>query len=387
MADAYIVDAVRSAGGRRQGRLSQIHAANLGADVINGLLARVELDPNVIDDVIVGCVTQGGEQAFSFARNVILASHLPDHIPGVTIDRQCGSSQQAIQFAAQAVMSGTQDVIIAAGVESMSRVPMFSNIELAKQAGLASDPLSDRVKARFGVNAFSQFDGAERLAQKYQLSRDDLDAYALQSHQRAQYAIEQQWFADEIIPIQLADGTWHSQDEGVRFSTTLQTIQSVQPLRAGGVITAANASQICDGASACLIVSESALKKYQLVPKARIVNLTITAGDPVMMLEEPIFATERAVKKAGLKLDDIDLFEVNEAFASVPLAWLKALEVEPSRVNKFGGAIALGHPLGASGTKLMSTLLHGLQREKKKYGLQTMCEGGGMANVTIIEAY
>ena len=387
MADAYIVDAVRSAGGRRQGRLSQIHAANLGADVINGLLARVELDPNVIDDVIVGCVTQGGEQAFSFARNAILASHLPDHIPGVTIDRQCGSSQQAIQFAAQAVMSGTQDVIIAAGVESMSRVPMFSNIELAKQAGLASDPLSDRVKARFGVNAFSQFDGAERLAQKYQLSRDDLDAYALQSHQRAQYAIEQQWFADEIIPIQLADGTWHSQDEGVRFSTTLQTIQSVQPLRAGGVITAANASQICDGASACLIVSESALKKYQLVPKARIVNLTITAGDPVMMLEEPIFATERAVKKAGLKLDDIDLFEVNEAFASVPLAWLKALEVEPSRVNKFGGAIALGHPLGASGTKLMSTLLHGLQREKKKYGLQTMCEGGGMANVTIIEAY
>lgn len=387
MADAYIVDAVRSAGGRRQGRLSQIHAANLGADVINGLLARVELDPNVIDDVIVGCVTQGGEQAFSFARNVIFASHLPDHIPGVTIDRQCGSSQQAIQFAAQAVMSGTQDVIIAAGVESMSRVPMFSNIELAKQAGLASDPLSDRVKARFGVNAFSQFDGAERLAQKYQLSRDDLDAYALQSHQRAQYAIEQDWFADEIIPIQLADGTWHSQDEGVRFSTTLQTIQSVQPLRAGGVITAANASQICDGASACLIVSESALKKYQLVPKARIVNLTITAGDPVMMLEEPIFATEHAVKKAGLKLDNIDLFEVNEAFASVPLAWLKALEVEPSRVNKFGGAIALGHPLGASGTKLMSTLLYGLQREKKKYGLQTMCEGGGMANVTIIEAY
>lgn len=387
MTGAYIVEALRSAGGRRNGKLSQTHAADLGADVINALLERSQIDPNIVDDVIVGCVTQGGEQAFSFARNVILASNLPQHIPGVTIDRQCGSSQQAMQFAAQAVMSGTQDIVIAAGVESMSRVPMFSNIQLAAQAGLAADPLSERIKKRFGVNAFSQFHGAELLAQKYALTRDDLDQYALKSHQRAQQAIEQQLFEREIVPIQLPDGTWHRQDEGVRFNTTLESIASVKPLQEDGVISAANASQICDGASAVLIVSERALKAYGLTPKARIINLTITAGDPVIMLEEPITATKTALKKSGLALQDIDLFEVNEAFASVPLAWLKALDVEPEKVNKYGGAIALGHPLGASGTKLMSTLLHGLQREGKRYGLQTMCEGGGMANVTIIEAY
>lgn len=387
MTGAYIVEALRSAGGRRNGKLSQTHAADLGADVINALLERSQIDPNIVDDVIVGCVTQGGEQAFSFARNVILASNLPQHIPGVTIDRQCGSSQQAMQFAAQAVMSGTQDIVIAAGVESMSRVPMFSNIQLAAQAGLAADPLSERIKKRFGVNAFSQFHGAELLAQKYALTRDDLDQYALKSHQRAQQAIEQQLFEREIVPIQLPDGTWHRQDEGVRFNATLESIASVKPLQEDGVISAANASQICDGASAVLIVSERALKAYGLTPKARIINLTITAGDPVIMLEEPITATKTALKKSGLALQDIDLFEVNEAFASVPLAWLKALDVEPEKVNKYGGAIALGHPLGASGTKLMSTLLHGLQREGKRYGLQTMCEGGGMANVTIIEAY
>lgn len=387
MTGAYIVEALRSAGGRRNGKLSQTHAADLGADVINALLERSQIDPNIVDDVIVGCVTQGGEQAFSFARNVILASNLPQHIPGVTIDRQCGSSQQAMQFAAQAVMSGTQDIVIAAGVESMSRVPMFSNIQLAAQAGLAADPLSERIKKRFGVNAFSQFHGAELLAQKYALTRDDLDQYALKSHQRAEQAIEQQLFEREIVPIQLPDGTWHRQDEGVRFNATLESIASVKPLQEDGVISAANASQICDGASAVLIVSERALKAYGLTPKARIINLTITAGDPVIMLEEPIMATKTALKKSGLALQDIDLFEVNEAFASVPLAWLKALDIEPEKVNKYGGAIALGHPLGASGTKLMSTLLHGLQREGKRYGLQTMCEGGGMANVTIIEAY
>lgn len=387
MTGAYIVEALRSAGGRRNGKLSQTHAADLGADVINALLERSQIDPNIVDDVIVGCVTQGGEQAFSFARNVILASNLPQHIPGVTIDRQCGSSQQAMQFAAQAVMSGTQDIVIAAGVESMSRVPMFSNIQLAAQAGLAADPLSERIKKRFGVNAFSQFHGAELLAQKYALTRDDLDQYALKSHQRAEQAIEQQLFEREIVPIQLPDGTWHRQDEGVRFNATLESIASVKPLQENGVISAANASQVCDGASAVLIVSERALKAYGLTPKARIINLTITAGDPVIMLEEPIMATKTALKKSGLALQDIDLFEVNEAFASVPLAWLKALDIEPEKVNKYGGAIALGHPLGASGTKLMSTLLHGLQREGKRYGLQTMCEGGGMANVTIIEAY
>lgn len=387
MTSAYIVDAVRSAGGRRNGQLSQVHAADLGADVINALLERSQIDTNVVDDVIIGCVTQGGEQAFSFARNVILASRLPQHIPGVTIDRQCGSSQQAMQFAAQAVMSGTQDVVIAGGVESMSRVPMFSNIQLAAKAGLAADPLSARIKKRFGVDAFSQFQGAELLANKYGLSRDDLDQYALQSHQRAEQAIHAQLFAEEIVPIQLQDGTWHRQDEGVRLAATLEGIRNVKPLQDGGIISAANASQICDGASAVLIVSERALKQYGLAPKARIVNFTVTAGDPVVMLEEPIYATQAALKKVGLSLNDIDLFEVNEAFASVPLAWLKVLDVDPEKVNKYGGAIALGHPLGASGTKLMSTLLHGLQREGKRYGLQTMCEGGGMANVTIIEAY
>ena len=387
MTSAYIVEAVRSAGGRRNGKLSQIHAADLGADVINMLLERSQIDPNTIDDVIIGCVTQGGEQAFAFARNIILASNLPQHIPGVTIDRQCGSSQQAIQFAAQAVMSGTQDIVIAGGVESMSRVPMFSNIQLAEKAGLAADPLSTRIKERFGVNAFSQFQGAELLAQKYELSRDDLDQYALQSHQRAQHAIEKDYFAAEIVPIQLEDGSWHSQDEGVRFNTHLEAISSVRLLQEGGVISAANASQICDGASAVLVVSERALKQYNLTPKARIINLTVSAGDPVIMLEEPIFATKKALKKIGLSLHDIDLFEVNEAFASVPLAWSKALDVDSNKVNPYGGAIALGHPLGATGTKLMTTLLHGLQREGKRYGLQTMCEGGGMANVTIIEAY
>lgn len=387
MTSAYIVEAVRSAGGRRNGKLSQVHAADLGADVINALIERSKIDANVVDDVIIGCVTQGGEQAFSFARNIILASNLPQHIPGVTIDRQCGSSQQAIQFAAQAVMSGTQDVVIAGGVESMSRVPMFSNIQLAAKAGLAADPFSSRIKARFGVDTFSQFHGAEQLAHKYGLGRDDLDQYALQSHQRAEAAIQAQLFADEIVPIQLADGTWHSQDEGVRLGATLESIASVKPLQAAGIISAANASQICDGASALLIVSERALKQYGLTPKARIINFTVTAGDPVIMLEEPIFATQKALRKVGLSLNDIDLFEVNEAFASVPLAWLKVLDIDPAKVNKYGGAIALGHPLGASGTKLMSTLLHGLQREGKRYGLQTMCEGGGMANVTIIEAY
>jgi acetyl-CoA C-acetyltransferase len=387
MSSAYIVEAVRSAGGRRNGKLSQIHAADLGADVINALLERSQIDPHVVDDVIIGCVTQGGEQAFSFARNIILASNLPQHIPGVTIDRQCGSSQQAIQFAAQAVMSGTQDVVIAGGVESMSRVPMFSNIQLAKKAGFAADPLSARIKSRFAVDVFSQFQGAELLAKKYELSRDDLDQFALQSHQRAQHAIEKGYFTAEIVPIQLEDGTWHSQDEGVRFDTNLEAIAAVQPLQDGGVISAANASQICDGASAVLVVSERALQQYGLTPKARIINMTVTAGDPVIMLEEPIYATQKALKKAGLSLHDIDLFEVNEAFASVTLAWLKALEVTPDKVNPYGGAIALGHPLGASGSKLMTTLLHGLRREKKCYGLQTMCEGGGMANVTIIEAY
>ncbi len=385
MGTAYIVDVVRSAGGRRRGQFADWHPADLGAAVVNGLLERNDLDPHVVDDAIFGCVTQAAEQTFAFARNIVLASQLPQSVPGVTIDRQCGSSQQAIHFAAQAVLSGFQDVVIAGGVESMSRAPMFSNFQLHAQANLPADPFSDAIKQRFAVAGFNQFQGAQMLAEKYQLSRDDLDQFALHSHQKAAAASLSGAFSAEIITLSRA-GQSLAQDEGIRFDASLASIQSLQPLQEGGVITAANASQMCDGASAALIVSERALKHYGLTPKARIVDLTVSAGDPVIMLEEPIFATQKALKKAGLNLNDIDLYEVNEAFASVPLAWLKALDADASRLNVHGGAIALGHPLGASGCKLMATLVHALHTQHKRYGLLTMCEGGGMANVTIIEA-
>lgn len=385
MTTAYIVDAVRTAGGRRNGQLSAWHPADLGAQVVNALLERSQVDAHLVDDVIFGCVTQGGEQSFALARNVVLASQLPPSIPGVTIDRQCGSSQQALHFAVQAVLSGFQDMVIAGGVESMSRVPMGSNWNLYAKAGLGSNPFSETIQQRFGVNMFSQFVGAEMLAKKYGLKRAQLDAYALNSHQRAIHATQQGWFKNEIIALEGINGT-HKIDEGIRFNVSLSAIEEIATLQEQGVITAANASQICDGASAVLVVNEKALKQYGLTPLARIVNLTVSAGDPVIMLEEPIFATQKALKKAGLNIQDIDLFEVNEAFAPVPLAWAEVLDVDLSKINKFGGGIALGHPLGASGTKLMATLVHGLQRESKRYGLQTMCEGGGMANVTIIEA-
>lgn len=385
MTTAYIVDAVRTAGGRRNGKLSHIHPTDLGASVVNALLARTKIDPNVIDDVIFGCVTQGGEQSFALARNVVLASELPVHVPGVTIDRQCGSSQQALHFAVQAVLSGFQDVVIAGGVESMSRVPMGSNWTAYAKAGLNSHPFSEQIQQRFGVSMFSQFVGAEMIANKYHQTREQLDAYALLSHQRAIQATEQGWFQQEIVPIAV-EGGLHSLDEGIRFNASLTSMADMQALQENGVITAANASQICDGASAVLVVNEKALKQYGLTPLARIVQLTVTAGDPVIMLEEPIFATQKALKAAGLQVQDIDLAEVNEAFAPVPLAWAQVLEFDPAKMNRFGGGIALGHPLGASGTKLMATLVHGLKREGKRYGLQTMCEGGGMANVTIVEA-
>lgn len=382
---AYIVDAVRTAGGHRNGKVSGWHPVDLGAEVVNALLDRTQIDPNVIDDVIFGCVSQAGEQTFALARNIVLASQLPLHVPGVTIDRQCGSSQQSVQFAAQAILSGMQDVVIAGGVESMSRVPMFSNMSLYAKAGLPADPLSPRVKERFGVDGFSQFLGAESLAQKYGFTREQLDQFALQSHQKAINATKDHAFEDEIVPL-MVDGEPHNVDEGIRFDASFDSISSVKPLQEGGVITAANASQICDGASAVLVVSERALKMYNLTPKARLVHLSVSAGDPVIMLEEPVFATQKALKKAGLKISDIDLYEVNEAFASVPLAWLQALDANPDALNINGGAIALGHPLGASGTKLMTTLIYALHKHGKRYGLQTMCEGGGMANVTILEA-
>ena len=384
MAEAYIVEALRTAGGRRKGALSAWHPVDMAAEVLSALVDRTGVDPAAVDDVIMGCVTQAGEQGFAFGRNAVLASTLPDSVPAVTIDRQCGSSQQAVQFAAQAVMSGTQDMVIAAGAESMTRVPMFSNLTLHVQAGLGAGPVSERIGARYGVTEFSQFRGAEMVAAKHCLGREALDAFALESHRRAAGATRAGAFDREILPLAVGGGE-HRVDEGIRFDADPQAIASVKPLD-GGVITAANASQMCDGASGVLIVSEAALKAHGLTPLARIHALTVTAGDPVIMLEEPIRATTVALARAGMAIDDIDLFEVNEAFASVPLAWLQETAADPARLNVNGGAIALGHPLGASGTKLLATLVHALRARGKRFGLQTMCEGGGVANVTIVEA-
>lgn len=385
MAEAYLVELVRTAGGRRNGALANWHPADLGAEVIDALVARSGIDPAAVDDVVVGCVTQAGEQAFAFGRNCVLASKLPESVPAVTVDRQCGSSQQSIQFAAQAVMSGTQDVVIAMGVESMTRVPMFSNIRFHQKEGLGIGPFSDRIAARFGTRDFSQFRGAQMIADKYGFDRESLDRFALESHRRALAATEAGAFDAEIVPLAI-DGGLHARDEGIRADASLEGIGAVKLLEEGGVISAANASQICDGAAGVLVVSEAALKRFGLTPKARIVNLTVTGGDPVIMLEEPLPATRRALERAGMRLDDIDLYEVNEAFAPVPMAWAKALDADPAKLNVNGGAIALGHPLGASGARLMTTLVHALHARGAKYGLQTMCEGGGLANVTIVEA-
>jgi acetyl-CoA C-acetyltransferase len=388
MADAYIVQAVRTAGGRRGGKLAGWHPVDLGAEVLNALVERSGIDPGAIDDVILGCVSQGGEQAFQIGRNAVMASKLPNSVPAVTIDRQCGSSQQSIHFAAQAVMSGVQDVVIAAGVESMTRVPMGSTAALFGKSGVGTGPVSQRIRDRFGVGEFSQFTGAQMMADKYALSRAQLDAFALESHRRAAAATNAGAFDKEIIGVQIEGASGpvlHSKDEGIRYDATLESIGAVKLLQENGVISAANASQICDGASGVLIVNERALKAHNLTPLARIVNLTVTAGDPVIMLEEPIPATRRALKRSGMSIDDIDLYEVNEAFASVPLAWLKEIGGDPTKLNVNGGAIALGHPLGASGTKLMATLVHALRARGGRFGLQTMCEGGGIANVTIVE--
>jgi acetyl-CoA C-acetyltransferase len=389
MAQAYIVEAVRTAGGRRAGKLAGWHPADMGGAVIDAMVARTGIDPSAVEDVIVGCVGQAGEQSFHIGRNCVLASSLPESVPAVSIDRQCGSSQQALQFAAQAVMSGTQDMVMAAGVESMTRVPMGSPTVLATKAGLGG-PMSPRMQARYpGVN-FSQFLGAEMMAEKYGFNREQLDAFALESHRRAIAATESGAFTREIVPLEIEgpEGTtvMHQVDEGIRFDATPESIGSVKLLQEGGRITAANASQICDGASGALVVSERALKEHGLTPLARIHNLTVTGGDPVIMLEEPIGATRRALERAGMRIEDIDLYEVNEAFAPVPMAWLQEIGGDHAKLNVNGGAIALGHPLGASGTKLMATLLNALKARGKRFGLQTMCEGGGLANVTIVES-
>ncbi|WP_174274609.1 acetyl-CoA C-acetyltransferase [Sphingomonas bacterium] len=385
MADAFIVESLRTAGGRaRKGGLVGMHSADLGAAVLDALIERTGIDPAAVEDVIVGCVSQAGEQAFAFGRNLVLASKLPDSVPAVTIDRQCGSSQQALHFAAQAIMSGTQDIVIAAGAESMTRVPMGSNYTLHAQAGLGVGPWPKSIQDRYGVAEFSQFTGAQMVADKYGFTREDMDGYAIGSHRKAAAAIASGAFRAEIVPIETPDGIFDT-DDGVRADATPESMAGVKTLAEGGTITAANASQTTDGASGTLVVSEAALKRFNLTPIARIANLTVTAGDPVIMLEEPIPATRKALARAGIKLEDIDLFEVNEAFAAIPMAWLKALGADPARLNVNGGAIALGHPLGATGTKLMATLLHALEARGKRWGLQTMCEGGGIANVTIVE--
>ncbi|HYF17463.1 MAG TPA: acetyl-CoA C-acetyltransferase [Ramlibacter sp.] len=391
MAEAFIVSALRTATGRRNGRLSGWHPVDLAAQVLDALVDRTGIDPAAVDDVFMGCVSQVGEQAINVARNAVLASRLPESVPGTSIDRQCGSSQQALQFAAQAVMSGTQDVVIAAGVESMTRVPMFSTTELPRKNGLGFY-MSPRMRLRYPDVEFSQFLGAELLARKYGLEKDRLDQYSLESHRRAAAAAQAGRFAGEVLPVaawkagEEPSAEQHAIDEGIRFDASLEGIAGVKLLQEGGVITAANVSQIADGAAGVLVVSERALKTFGLKPIARIHHLSVMGGDPVVMLETPVQATQAALKKAGLKVDDIDAFEVNEAFAPVPLAWLQVTGADPARLNVNGGAIALGHPLGASGAKLMATLLNVLRQRNGRYGLQTMCEGGGMANVTIVEA-
>jgi acetyl-CoA C-acetyltransferase len=388
MSTAYIVAAARTAGARKAGRLSGWHPADLAGKVIDALVDRTKADPALIEDVIMGCVGQVGEQALNVARNAVLSSKLPESVPGTTVDRQCGSSQQAIHFAAQAVMSGAMDVVIAAGVESMSRVPMGLSTQLPAKNGFGH-PTGVKMGARYPDVQFSQFIGAEMMAKKYQLSKDQLDEYAFNSHHKAIAATKSGAFENEILPLEitLPDGSkqTHRFDEGIRFDASLEAIRSVKLLQEDGRITAATSSQICDGAAGVMIVNDKGLKALGVQPLARIHHMTVIGHDPVIMLEAPLPATRDALKKAGMKIDDIDLFEVNEAFASVPVAWLQYTGADPAKLNVNGGAIALGHPLGASGAKLMTTLVNALKQRNRRYGLQTMCEGGGLANVTIVE--
>jgi len=390
MAEAYIVAAARTAAGRKGGRLSGWHPADLAAKLLDALVERSGAEPGQIEDVIMGCVGQAGEQATNIARNAVLASSLPESVPGTSVDRQCGSSQQALHFAAQAVMAGTMDVVIASGVESMSRVPIAMPVTLPAKHGFGFY-VSPQMEKRYPDIEFSQFLGAEMMARKYELPRESLDEYALGSHKRAIAATRAGRFSDEIIAVEArtrdgeASGASHDVDEGIRFDVSLEGIRGVKLLREGGRITAASASQISDGASGAVVVNERGLKALGAEPMARIHHMSVIGHDPVIMLEAPIPATRQALTKAGMTIDDIDLFEVNEAFAPVPLAWLHETGADPDRLNVNGGAIALGHPLGASGTKLTTTLLHALKQRGKRYGLQTMCEGGGMANVTIFE--
>ncbi|WP_279102251.1 acetyl-CoA C-acetyltransferase [Gordonia bronchialis] len=377
---AYIVDAVRTPVGKRNGSLAKTHPADLGAHIISALVERTGIDPAVVDDVVFGCLDTIGGQAGNVARTAWLAAGMPLEVPGTTVDRQCGSSQQAIHFAAQGVMSGTQDVVVAGGLQNMSAIPISQAMIAGKEFGFTT-PTAESVgwRERFGDAQVSQFIGADMMAKRWDISREDMERWALQSHERARAAIAAGRFDNENIP--LGDCVV---DECPR-ETSMEKMAGLQPLAEGSLLTAAVASQIADGASATLVVSERALKQYGLTPRARIHHMSVRGDDPVMMLSAPIPATRYALEKTGLSIDDIDVVEINEAFAPVVLAWLKETGADPAKVNPNGGAIALGHPLGATGAKLFATLLNELERTGGRYGLQTMCEGGGTANVTIIE--
>ncbi len=381
MAEAYIIDAVRTPIGRKKGSLAELHPADLGAHPIKALIERTGVDANAVDDVVWGCCDTIGPQAGDIGRTVWLVAGLPQHVPGTTIDRQCGSSQQAIHFAAQGVMSGTQDLVVAGGSQAMNAIPISAAMYAGEPYGF-SNPFNTSPGwiARYGNGLLNQINSAEMIAQKWGLSRTAMEEFAVASHQRAQAAWDNGWFDAEVAPMaELA------KDETIRPQTSLEGLAGLRTVQEGGIITAGISSQNCDGAAALLIASEKAVKDHGLKPRARVHHISVRADDPVWMLTAPIPATEYALKKAGMTINQIDLFECNEAFASVPMAWMKELGIPHEKVNIHGGAIALGHPLGGTGARLMTTLLNALERTGGRYGLQTMCEGGGQANVTIIE--
>ena len=381
MPEAYIIDAVRTPVGRKKGSLAGLHPADLAAHPIKALIGRTGIDPGAVDDVVWGCCDTIGPQAGDIGRTAWLVAGLPQHVPGTTIDRQCGSSQQAIHFAAQGVLSGTQDMVVAGGSQAMNAIPISAAMYAGERYGFG-DPFtgSRGWVARYGDGLLDQISSAERIARKWDLSREEMEGFALASHVRAQAATDNGWFKGEIAPL---SGLEH--DETIRAATTLEGLAGLRTVQEGGCITAGIASQNSDAAAALLIASERAVKDHGLKPRARVHHISVRADDPVWMLTAPIPATQHALKKAGMTIDQIDLFECNEAFASVPMAWMKELGIPHDKVNVHGGAIALGHPLGASGARLMTTLLGALERTGGRYGLQTMCEGGGQANVTIIE--
>ena len=381
MEEAFIVDAVRTPVGKRGGSLAGMHSADLGGHALKGLINKTAINPSIVEDVIFGCVDTIGSQAGDIARTSWLVAGLPEEVPGTTIDRQCGSSQQAVHFAAQAVKSGTNDVVVAGGVQNMSQIPISAAMLAGKEYGF-SDPFNDSKgwQSRYGAGEVSQFKSAQMIAEKWEISRVEMEKFSLESHLKAIEAIDKGKFKEEIIPIDD-----FVEDETPRRDTSLERMAALEPLEEGGRITAAVSSQNCDASAAILVVSERALKEYQLTPKARIHHISVRADNPIWMLTAPIRATKYALQKSGMSLSDIDLIEINEAFASVVLAWQKEMSCNMEKINVNGGAIALGHPLGATGSRLMTTLLYEMHRRKVRYGLQTMCEGGGQANVTILE--